>query len=44
MVRQFTYHQRTRMEEIGGRKYQAYASDLSSQFICMGAVVVTPRS
>jgi len=44
MLRQSTYHQRMRIEEIGGRKYQAYASDLSSQFICMGAVFVTPRS
>ncbi|KAA6419338.1 MAG: hypothetical protein FRX49_10737 [Trebouxia sp. A1-2] len=37
------YHQRMSTEAMGGRKYQAYASDLSSQFICMGPVVVTPR-
>ena len=38
------YHHRMSTEVMGGRKYQAYASDLSSQFICMGPVVVTPRS
>ena len=42
--RRRTYHQRMRMEVMGGRKYQAKASDLSSQFICMGLVIVTPRS
>ncbi|KAA6419364.1 MAG: hypothetical protein FRX49_10623 [Trebouxia sp. A1-2] len=41
LLRQATYHQRIRIEEIGGRKYQAYASDLSSQFICMGAACLS---